>query len=85
MARRLQLRISDHAVLRYLERVGGLEVEKLRRDIEARIARTIVPGASAVIVDGYRWVVRNSETETIVVTVIEHATGYHTDPEEQRR
>lgn len=71
------LAISDHAVLRYLERAGGFEIEKLRADMSRRISAAIVPGAGSVVIDGHRFILRKDpETgETIVATVLEADWG----------
>ncbi|MBK5957412.1 hypothetical protein CCR97_04205 [Rhodoplanes elegans] len=57
-------RVSDHAVLRFLEREGGLDVEAVRRAMAASIARAV---AAADRLDGtdYRIV---TERVTFVVT-----------------
>jgi hypothetical protein len=47
--------VTDHAVLRYLERVRGLDVEGLRREIGARIDRVAREGACGVILDGWEY------------------------------
>jgi hypothetical protein len=66
-----ELRVSDHAVLRYLERVGGFEIEKLRSEMEARAQKLVVPGAASVIIDGYRFVIRQGASGPVVVTILE--------------
>lgn len=48
--------VTDHAVLRYLERVAGLDVERVRREIGRRVDRGAELGASGVVVDGIRYV-----------------------------
>lgn len=48
--------VTDHAVLRYLERVEGLDVERVRREIGRRVDRGARLGASGVVVDGIRYV-----------------------------
>jgi hypothetical protein len=66
------VRVTDHAVLRYLERVGGFDIEGLRKDIQRRmVQRTVSGGPHCVIVEGHRFVVKATEAELIVVTVLE--------------
>lgn len=66
------VRVTDHAVLRYLERVGGFDIEGLRKDIQSRmVQRTAGVGAQCVIVDGHRFVVKATEAELVVVTVLD--------------
>lgn len=71
MARRERVgpepRISDHAMLRILERFEGLDLEKIRRDILTdRIIDALKAGATAITIDGMRFVVRD---RTIVTAV----------------
>lgn len=48
--------VTDHAVIRYLERVMGLDVEALRREIgrKAQVALEH-PGATGVVVEGFAY------------------------------
>lgn len=57
--------ISDHAVLRYLERVKGMDIAGLREDIGRRVDRGVSLGASAVVIDGFVFQIVNK----VVVTV----------------
>lgn len=43
--------ITDHAVLRYLERVDGVDVAGVRETIRARLARAITAAASIGLAD----------------------------------
>lgn len=63
--------VSDHAVLRYLERVGGFDIESLRRQIAERLEPHAAAGAEAVNIDGYRYVRRNDSGGPVVTTVLE--------------
>jgi hypothetical protein len=58
--------ITDHAVLRYLERVAGLNTESVRAAIEERTRVAVAAGASSITVDGFRYRI----VEGRVVTVI---------------
>ena len=64
------VQVSDHAVLRYLERAGGFEIEALRQAIAGRVARTVLPGAHSVVIDGLRYLVRKGPDGVVVVTVV---------------
>lgn len=66
------VKVSNHALLRYLERVGGFEIEKLRTSIEATISAKAPDGASAIILDGHRYVIRDVLDVRVVVTVMPH-------------
>lgn len=60
------LHITDHAVIRYLERVRGVDIEAVRREIRAKIALIQdYPGATGILVDGFRYVVANGAILTI--------------------
>ena len=67
----LPLRVSDHAVLRYLERVGGFEIEALRAAIAARVGRCAIPGAHSVKIDGNQYLLAQGPDALVVVTVLE--------------
>lgn len=70
--KRLPVRVSDHAVLRYLQRVGGFEVEALRDQLRDRIAPLAMAGVESVQVDGFRYLMQEDKTGLVVVTVMEH-------------
>lgn len=50
-----RVRVSDHAVLRYLERGLCVDIEGLRRRIGRRADRADAAGASAIVIDGLRY------------------------------
>lgn len=58
--------VSDHALLRYLERVVGIDVEGHRRRVEARVAEAVSLGASGLISGGFRYAI----SDFLVVTVM---------------
>ena len=66
-----KLRVSDHAVLRYLERAGGFEIETLRKEIAARIVRVGFTSPGYTRFDGMTFVVRESKDGPIVTTAFE--------------
>ncbi len=66
-----RLAISDHALVRYLERVGGFEIECLREQLAARLQPFVADTRGAVIIDGHAYVIeRNQHTGPVLVTVI---------------
>lgn len=65
-----RVRVSDHAVLRYLERVGGFDIERLRRDIEERVRDAAGAGARGVVIDGFRFFIREDAAGDHVVTTV---------------
>ncbi|MET4206890.1 hypothetical protein [Bradyrhizobium sp. LA2.1] len=66
------LRVCDHALLRFLERVGGLDVEALRRqlaeslDRAASVAGQLGQREMTIAADGNHYIIVNG----IVVTVL---------------
>lgn len=65
-------RVSDHALLRFIERAGGLDIEALRAELARSLARATTSAALigtqdfTVRADGLTYVVRNG----IVVTIL---------------
>ena len=66
-------KVSDHAVLRYLERARGIEIAAIRRHIAEQVRRGVERGGSAVIVEGVKFVL----VENRVVTVLERDRVHH--------
>jgi hypothetical protein len=66
-------RVSDHALVRFLERGGGLQVEAVRAALAASLARAALAaeliGSTryVIIADGLRYVVENG----VLVTVLD--------------
>lgn len=71
------LRVSDHALLRFLDRAGELDVEELRARLEESLGRAGKAAASIcaedylIQADGLTYVVR----EAVVVTIL-HPRGH---------
>lgn len=69
-----EIRVSDHAVLRYLERAHGLDVEAVRRHLEGLAVNGARLGAAGVIVEKVKLLLRPTDEDlgesTTVVTVI---------------
>lgn len=62
--------VSDHAIVRYLERVEGFDIAELRLTIARRVDYAASLGASAVVVEGFRYVfAADPGGAPIVVTV----------------
>lgn len=59
-------RISDHAVVRYLERIQGVDIEAVRGEIAALCAHAFETGACAMVLAGHRYMIAPDGT---VVTV----------------
>lgn len=63
--------ITDHAVVRYLERVKGIDVEAVRSEIAEIVGRGVQLGAQSVLLDGMRYRLEGN----YVVTVVEEKVG----------
>jgi hypothetical protein len=68
VAAKIIIRVSDHAVLRFLERVHGFDVEAVRRHIEELCAPAMAVGASSLRAEGVRF--GFSPSGTVVTTVM---------------
>lgn len=63
----LSPRVSDHAVFRYLQRKYGVDFDALREEILTEsVKKAIRAGASAVTVDGYKYII----SEGCITTVL---------------
>jgi len=68
-----RVRVSDHALVRFLERTGALDAEALRASIEDSLQRAVdracVLRASQfeIVADGLRYVVRGTSVVTVLV------------------
>jgi hypothetical protein len=63
--KRAPVHVTDHAVLRYLERLHGLDVEAVRAKIATTVWRAVLAGASGVRHDGLIYRLQDG----VVVTV----------------
>lgn len=58
--------VSDHAVLRYLERVQGVDIEALRREIGRAVDLHLDhPGACGVVVAGFSYKLKGGVVTTV--------------------
>lgn len=69
--------VSDHAVLRYLERARGMDIEGIRRHIAGLVRNGVELSGEAVIVEGVKFVL----VDNSVVTVLERGWGRNTRPD----
>lgn len=58
--------VTDHAVLRYLQRVVGIDVEQYRRLIAVKCATAAAVGARAVVSEGLRYRLEGPRVLTVV-------------------
>lgn len=58
--------VTDHALLRYLERVQGVDIERIRRTIGARVDHAVAQGACGIIIDGFSYRIENNTVTTVL-------------------
>lgn len=69
---RRRLKVCDHALVRFIERVGGLDAEALRASLEGSlnrcdlVAAKLGTGEMVIIADGLKYIV----VKNVVVTVL---------------
>lgn len=59
-------RVTDHAVLRYLERARGIDIELIREHIALICAPAAAVGAANLKRDGVKYVFENGSVITVV-------------------
>ena len=73
------IQVSDHALVRFLERSGALDIEQLRASLAAglergrRSAERIGIGDYVILADGLKFVVQDD----VVVTVLDERMPMH--------
>jgi len=60
-----KIRVSDHAKLRYLERVKGVDIAGLTLELEQKVQRAHSLGASGVVVDGVEFIMTRDTLVTV--------------------
>lgn len=64
------IRVTDHAVLRYLERAHGLDVDAVRRHLSGKVETGARLGAVGVTVENVKFVLEHHQLEVVVVTAL---------------
>ncbi len=57
--------ITDHALLRYLERVVGIDMAVHRATMEAKTQEAVERGACALVSEGFRYAIRDQAIVTV--------------------
>lgn len=57
--------VTDHAIVRYLERVEGVDMETLRRQIGHTVQQGIEQGANGVVSGGFVYRIEGAAVVTI--------------------
>lgn len=74
------MNVTDHATLRYIERVLGFDVEDVRQRIRDVCENAAKAGASCVVHDGFQYKIAHGGRAVITVTpTAPHSEtgGYH--------
>lgn len=59
--------VTDHAVLRYLERAKGIDIDAVRDELGHVVDKAIEMGAGAAIVDGVKYVLKDRAVVTVAL------------------
>jgi hypothetical protein len=65
-----RIRVTDHVLVRYLERVHGYDMEALRRNIARRLQPAADAGATSLIADGVIFVIGSDDGGPTAITVL---------------
>lgn len=63
-----QLPVTDHAVLRYLECVAGVDVEAIRQRIHKLTRHALASGATGITANGISYRIRTGRVRTVWLT-----------------
>lgn len=76
------VRVSDHALVRYLERVIGIDCEQIRRELGARLDASYRDGACGVVIEGFSIRIVEELDGPVATTVLVGTLGH---PKSHRR
>jgi hypothetical protein len=62
--------VTDHALLRYIERVFGFDIELVRKHIENSVRGPAKIGATTTTIDGYVYCLKERGNGAVAVTTI---------------
>lgn len=80
-----KVRVTDHALVRYLQRVGGFDMDALRAEMEDRVNKTYLAGAPSIVIDGFRFAISDDGRGPVVTTVLERGDQPCIAPNRGRR
>lgn len=84
--KRPRTHVSDHAIIRYLERVQGFDILRLKAEIGHRVDEAAQAGASAVIIDGFSYQITTDESgRPVVGTILPQRPESHCLTERERK
>lgn len=59
-------RVTDHAVLRYLQRAKGYDIERVREEIARQCAPALAAGAASLVAEGVKFEFAGGAVVTVV-------------------
>ena len=65
------LHITDHALIRYIERVYGIDLDPIKAEIAGKLASSIKVGAASVKIDGITYCMVLNPGSVTLTTVID--------------
>jgi len=66
-----RVRVSDHALVRYMQRFKGIDCEKARRELGQRLDAAYVEGACGIVIEGFSVRVVIDDGVPVAVTVLD--------------
>lgn len=66
----MTVRVSDHALVRWLERVGGIDMDYFRDHIASVVQDAAEAGATKITIDGFIYAVTHNGTKDHVLTTV---------------
>ena len=58
--------VTDHALVRYLERVAGLDLDPYRHHIASLVNEAAAAGAATITIDGYVYTLQGTFVTTVL-------------------
>jgi hypothetical protein len=67
----MEINVTDHALMRFIERVGGVDLTSFRDHIAELVRAAIAIGATQVSIDGFTYVI--NPTSRAVITILDES------------
>ncbi len=64
----MKVNVTDHALIRWLERVHGIDMDAMRAEIAEAVHDALAAGATALTADGAHYVL-NPQTRTVITVL----------------
>lgn len=60
----MKLHVSDHAILRFIERSYGVSTEDVRSEIEGKVSAAVAMGAVSATIEGITYILKDNTVVT---------------------